>query len=258
MSAKITITKEDQSNWSTTREFGQEVITIGRSNTNTLMLDDPEKVVSRCHAELAYSDGKYYIKDCQSQNATYLNNKKLPPEKPLPLSEGDIIKIGNYYLRCENLLSEGPAPDKQDATILMVNPFEEDLRIFAGVMNKIKRNFDDADKENREDQLKLALHRSMMFNDWSAVADILISGLQQQAEIPEVEAKEDAVFEEPPAPPKPKTNAPTVQEDVQASQPAKEKEAESEAAAEKTNKDVYRGSIISLFWKKKTGMRKFH
>lgn len=258
MSAKITITKEDQSNWSTTREFGQEVITIGRSNTNTLMLDDPEKVVSRCHAELAYSDGKYYIKDCKSQNATYLNNKKLPPEKPQPLSEGDIIKIGNYFLRCENLLSEGPAPDKQDATILMVNPFEEDLRIFAGVMNKIKRNFEDADKENREDQLKLALHRSMMFNDWSAVADILISGLQQQTEVPEIEANENAAFEEDPTPPKSKTTTLSEKEDNHAPQPPEENEAESEASAEKTNKDVYRGSIISLFWKKKTSMRKFH
>lgn len=257
MSAKITITKEDQSNWSTIREFGQEVITIGRSNTNTLMLDDPEKVVSRCHAELAYSDGKYYIKDCKSQNATYLNNKKLPPEKPLPLSEGDIIKIGNYYLRCENLLSEGPAPDKQDATILMVNPFEEDLRIFAGVMNKIKRNFEDADTENREDQLKLALHRSMMFNDWSAVADILISGLQQQTEAPESEVKGNAPLEEDSSPPKEKATTIPEKETKSDSQTTETDEAES-GTAEKTNKDVYRGSIISLFWKKKTGMRKFH
>lgn len=56
------------------------------------------KVLSRNHAVLWYSDGKFYIKDTGSSNGTFINNVRLSQtsteSEPYEVSSGDIVQFG--------------------------------------------------------------------------------------------------------------------------------------------------------------------
>lgn len=82
--------------------FGHSVGTIGRSDDCTLSLPDPERFVSRVHAEIHYSSGKYYIRDL-SANGVYLNDGDAPLGKgnTAELHHGDRIEIGDFTISVE-------------------------------------------------------------------------------------------------------------------------------------------------------------
>jgi FHA domain/von Willebrand factor type A domain len=68
---------------------------IGRSRDNELSLDDSS--VSRRHAEIhRYNNGNFFIMDMQSLNGIYVNDEQVSNKK---LQEGDMIEIGDIYLR---------------------------------------------------------------------------------------------------------------------------------------------------------------
>jgi hypothetical protein len=62
--------------------------------------DDPEAKVSRRHARITFSGGKYVLEDLGSTNGTFINRgKRLPPGTSQPLSDGDEIIVGKTFLR---------------------------------------------------------------------------------------------------------------------------------------------------------------
>ncbi|MEO7836803.1 MAG: FHA domain-containing protein [Acidimicrobiales bacterium] len=73
--------------------LGHDVISLGRSSTTTVLLDDIS--VSRRHAEVRIVPPGYRIVDLGSLNGTYVNDS--PVEEAL-LSHGDDIRIGRFKL----------------------------------------------------------------------------------------------------------------------------------------------------------------
>lgn len=68
---------------------------IGRSRDNELTINDSS--ISRRHAEIQRdSHGNFHILDRDSTNGVFVNNRKINRHK---LAEGDIIEIGDLYLR---------------------------------------------------------------------------------------------------------------------------------------------------------------
>ena len=68
---------------------------IGRSRDNEMTLDDNS--VSRRHAEIQrLASGKFILYDLDSLNGVYVNDEKVSKHK---LAEGDIIEVGDFYLR---------------------------------------------------------------------------------------------------------------------------------------------------------------
>jgi len=68
---------------------------IGRTKDNELVLND--KSVSRRHAEIQrYSNGHFVIYDVDSLNGVFVNSEQVKKKK---LQEGDIVEIGDIYLR---------------------------------------------------------------------------------------------------------------------------------------------------------------
>ena len=62
--------------------------------------DDPEAKVSRRHARITLSDGKYQLEDLGSTNGTFINRgKRLSPGTRQPLNDGDEIIVGKTFLR---------------------------------------------------------------------------------------------------------------------------------------------------------------
>jgi thioredoxin reductase/pSer/pThr/pTyr-binding forkhead associated (FHA) protein len=71
-----------------------EGLTIGRLTGNDLLLN--HRAVSRIHAGIKGSDGKYWLFNLSQANGTLLNGSLL--DTPSLLEEGDLIQIGPYLL----------------------------------------------------------------------------------------------------------------------------------------------------------------
>jgi len=62
--------------------------------------DDPEAKVSRRHARISMSEGRYLIEDLGSTNGTFVNRgRRLAPGDRCPLKDGDEIIVGKTFLR---------------------------------------------------------------------------------------------------------------------------------------------------------------
>jgi len=70
----------------------RDEITIGRREDNLVHL--PDRNVSRRHARLVQRDGAVLLEDLRSANGTLLNGVRI--SEPVPLGDGDLIRIGNY------------------------------------------------------------------------------------------------------------------------------------------------------------------
>jgi serine phosphatase RsbU (regulator of sigma subunit) len=67
------------------------LITLGRATECTIPIKD--RYLSRRHAEIAFDDGKWIVRDCGSVNGTSLNGARL--NGSLPLRPGDRITLGD-------------------------------------------------------------------------------------------------------------------------------------------------------------------
>jgi len=70
----------------------KETVTIGRDARNDLTFESAS--VSRDHAAVVFSDGRWYVEDRGSFNGTFLNGTRVQPGTPLPLRHADRISVG--------------------------------------------------------------------------------------------------------------------------------------------------------------------
>jgi pSer/pThr/pTyr-binding forkhead associated (FHA) protein len=73
--------------------LSDSVTTVGRHPDSDLFLDDI--TVSRRHAEITYSAGRYQIRDVGSLNGTYVNRQRVDE---VWLEPGDEVQIGKFKL----------------------------------------------------------------------------------------------------------------------------------------------------------------
>jgi len=81
---------------------------IGRADSNTLILDDDNKIISRRHAILEFENGQYRLTD-KSLGGTFIDNAVEPVNNnSVQLVDGMQIKIGEYTIAC-SITDETPA-----------------------------------------------------------------------------------------------------------------------------------------------------
>ena len=71
-------------------------ITLGREIDNDIVIDN--KLASRHHCVIQKIQEQYFLKDEDSTNGTFLNGRRLPPEKWVKLNIGDKISVGSASL----------------------------------------------------------------------------------------------------------------------------------------------------------------
>jgi FHA domain-containing protein/type VI secretion system protein len=71
--------------------------TIGRADSNQLVLPDPERLISRIHAQVVFRNGGYALVD-RGSNPVLVNGKPLGNGREAPLRDGDAVQIGGYLL----------------------------------------------------------------------------------------------------------------------------------------------------------------
>lgn len=75
--------------------------TIGRGDSNALVLPDEDLLISRMHARISFRAGRYFVEDHGSSTAVSVNGHSLGRGVDAPLSHGDEVRIGGYRLRVD-------------------------------------------------------------------------------------------------------------------------------------------------------------
>ncbi len=78
-------------------QFGPTGGTIGRADSNTLVLDDPERTVSRVHAQVLFRDGRYVVID-RGSNPMQCNGQPIGAGNEAALQDGAQLVIGGFLL----------------------------------------------------------------------------------------------------------------------------------------------------------------
>lgn len=73
---------------------------IGRADNNQLVLPDPERSISRVHAQVVFRNGSYVLVD-RGSNAVLINGRPLGNGVEAPLAPGDQVQIGGYAIRVD-------------------------------------------------------------------------------------------------------------------------------------------------------------
>jgi len=91
-----------------TARFEEAGGTIGRGESNTLVLPDPERFISRTHATISFQAGGYLITDTGTKNPVVVNGRPLGSGSQARLGDGDQIKVGDYMLQVAVTAPSGP------------------------------------------------------------------------------------------------------------------------------------------------------
>ena len=70
-------------------------LTIGRGLQNDLVLEDPDRTISRLHAEVRLDSGGWVLLDLNSQNGTWVESHRVDR---VELRAGVPVSIGRYSL----------------------------------------------------------------------------------------------------------------------------------------------------------------
>lgn len=108
---------EDYEGSTTVFPLGEDAVTIGREEGNTIRLT--EKNISRRHLRLAPADEGWLIEDLQSYNGVRVNGEVI--EAGSTIHEGDLIQIGDYQLLIGDETSTRATMDLGPALVAAAN-----------------------------------------------------------------------------------------------------------------------------------------
>lgn len=112
---------EDMLEEDSTRVFGEDGGTIGRSLESDWILPDPQRYLSGKHATIDFQSGAYYLADV-STNGVYVNDEEEPLGKgnPRRLFSGDRLRMGDFSFAVG--LDEGQGLDMPPPEAMTVVP----------------------------------------------------------------------------------------------------------------------------------------
>ena len=84
-------------------ELGRRELKIGRGEQNDVVLKDPDKIVSRFHAELRPEGAGYVLIDLNSQNGSWVDLQRVDR---ITMRAGVPVAIGPYQLILEDVHEE--------------------------------------------------------------------------------------------------------------------------------------------------------
>ena len=167
--------------------FNQDRVLIGRDAASDLTLPDPNRMVSKQHALVERQEEAWSVTDLGSKNLTFLNERRLIPNQPVPIHDGDRLGIGDYSIAFrvvpEPVPEPEPEPYRGDVTMMMpglANPFDEDARALADVVGRIARGHAAELPGRADDALRDAVARAFesVGEDASGVLALVASTVQ--------------------------------------------------------------------------------
>ena len=71
------------------------VFRIGKEKSYVDYFVASNVAVSRSHADIITRGNKYYVKDLNSKNYTYVNDEMIPIQTEIEIKSGDRLRLGN-------------------------------------------------------------------------------------------------------------------------------------------------------------------
>jgi predicted component of type VI protein secretion system len=102
-----------------TRDFEALPVTIGRDATCSLVLEDPQKHISRVHVELEEEDGTYWMSVVSKVNPVLVKGRRYGPGTRLTLQSGDSFEMGEFDVHVLFPDKAAPAPAAGDRKSLI-------------------------------------------------------------------------------------------------------------------------------------------
>ena len=112
------------------RDFEHLPVSIGRDSTCSVVLDDPNRHISRFHVEIEEQDGVYWMSVVSKVNPVMVGGRRYGPGTRLTLKSGDSFEIGEYEVHVslpeavavatKPLLADPTAPPMSDSPLLRV------------------------------------------------------------------------------------------------------------------------------------------
>jgi len=81
------------------RDFEHPPVSIGRDSSCSVVLDDPNKHISRFHVEIEEVDGVYWMAVVSKVNPVMVGGRRFGPGTRLTLKSGDSFEIGEYEVQ---------------------------------------------------------------------------------------------------------------------------------------------------------------
>ena len=100
-------------------EFREEGGTIGRSAECTLLLPDPDRIISRTHAVVSHQEGRFTVRDQGTTVPLIVNGRALGKGHDHPLIAGDELRIAAYILRVEGVRRRDQDISADDTTTIL-------------------------------------------------------------------------------------------------------------------------------------------
>jgi predicted component of type VI protein secretion system len=95
----------------TAAEFREQGGTIGRSPESTLLLTDPDKIISRTHAVVVHQSGRFFLRDQGTTVPVIVNGRPVGKGREHPLVAGDELRIAGYTMRVDATRADIVADD---------------------------------------------------------------------------------------------------------------------------------------------------
>jgi len=102
--------------------FDQQGGSVGRSPDNRFVLQDPDRFISRKHGSIEYRNGIYCFTDSSTAGTYVVNKNLLLQNDTVPLSDGDVLKIGEYEIAVVEI---GIPPVPPEEPPFGFDPFEQ-------------------------------------------------------------------------------------------------------------------------------------
>jgi len=83
----------------------RQKVTIGRDADNDIVLNDPQ--ISRHHAQITITEGRFQITDLNSTNGTWIGENKLLPGVAEQWRPTQSVRLGNHWLKLEGVPGTG-------------------------------------------------------------------------------------------------------------------------------------------------------
>ncbi len=96
-------------------QFQEQGGTIGRSPESTLLLPDPDRIISRTHAVVSHASGRFLLLDQGSTVPVVVNGRTVGKGNQSVITGGDELRIAGYLM----LVDAGPAIAADDTTTIL-------------------------------------------------------------------------------------------------------------------------------------------
>ena len=116
-------------------ELGKKSITIGRGAETDVLIAD--KLASRVHCVISYKDGNYCIRDCDSRNGTFVNDRSMEVGR---INPGDRIRVGDMVIAVEASPRKG--------TVMLLRELDDEMAKGKGYHTILQEIIRDEKKTN--------------------------------------------------------------------------------------------------------------